>query len=148
MFEKFLIFLPQLLSISSMLAFPSSFDDNEKVFFQPPGYVFGIVWTILYMLIGIYLYKLVIGRKTNKYFKFMIVVLIINLLFNLSWTPVVNYYKQYISGIFMIAVMIMTTFLLITIDNNEMTRVLLVPYLSWLFMALLLNIELSRIYKK
>lgn len=146
--EKILIFVPQILSILSMLIFPNDFDDNEKVFFQPPGYVFGIVWTFLYFLIGLYWYKLVNQRSTNKYFKFMLITFMANLLLNLSWTPVVNYYKKYTLGIFMIALMIMTTFLLITIDKNELNRVLLIPYLTWLFVALLLNIELSRIYKK
>ncbi len=131
-----------------MIIFPNNFDDNKKVFFQPPGYVFGIVWTFLYFLIGLYIYKLVKERSTNRYFKFMLIIFMINLLLNLSWTPVVNYYKRYTLGIFMIAIMIMTTFLLITIDKNELSRVLLIPYLSWLFVALLLNIELSRIYKK
>tara|TARA_Y100000389_G_C17069540_1_gene321309 strand:- start:123 stop:572 length:450 start_codon:yes stop_codon:yes gene_type:complete len=146
--EKLLIFVPQILSILTMIIFPNNFDDNKKVFFQPPGYVFGIVWTFLYFLIGLYIYKLVKERSTNRYFKFMLIIFMINLLLNLSWTPVVNYYKRYTLGIFMIAIMIMTTFLLITIDKNELSRVLLIPYLSWLFVALLLNIELSRIYKK
>ena len=101
--EKILIFVPQILSILSMLIFPNDFDDNEKVFFQPPGYVFGIVWTFLYFLIGLYWYKLVNQRSTNKYFKFMLITFMANLLLNLSWTPVVNYYKKYTLGIFMIA---------------------------------------------
>lgn len=146
--EKTLIFAPQILSVLTMLIFPNNFNDNKKVFFQPPGYVFGIVWTFLYFLIGLYWYKLVNQRSTNKYFKFMLVTFMINLLLNLSWTPMVNYYKKYTLGIFMIAIMILTTFLLITIDKNELNRVLLIPYLTWLFVALLLNIELSRMYKK
>ena len=146
--ETILIFAPQILSILTMLIFPNDFDNNKRVFFQPPGYVFGIVWTFLYFLIGLYLYKLVNQRSTNKYFKFMLITFMINLLLNLSWTPIVNYYKKYTLGIFVIALMIMTTFLLIAIDKNELNRVLLIPYLTWLFVALLLNIELSRIYKK
>lgn len=148
MLEKILIFAPQILSILTMLFFPNDFNDNERVFFQPPGYVFGIVWTFLYFLIGIYLYKLVKERSTNQYFEFMLITFIINLLLNLSWTPIVNYYKRYTLGIFIIVLMIMTTFLLITIDKKELNRLLLIPYLTWLFVALLLNIELSRMYKK
>ena len=69
---------------------------------------------------------------------------IMNVILNLIWTPVVNVRKKYKLGIFIIALMIYTLLTLIAIDNKRLNRVLLIPYVSWLFVALLLNIELSR----
>lgn len=74
----------------------------------------------------------------------MLTLFIINLLFNLTWTPIVNIHKKYKMGIFLIALMIFTLFMLISIDNKPVNRSLLIPYLSWLFLALLLNVELAR----
>jgi len=143
--EYAVILVPQLLSLLFQYAFPSNFKDNKKIFFQPPGYVFGIVWTIIYLLLGVYLYLLIQQRKTNKYFTFMLSVYIINLLLNLTWTPVVNIHKQYKLGIFIIALMIFTVLTLIAIDDKRLNRTLLIPYVSWLFLALLLNVELTRV---
>jgi len=140
----FLILIPQIASFIIQSLFPSDFSKNKKVFFQPPGFVFGIVWTLIYFLLGVYLYLLIQQKEKNKHFKFMMLVFILNMVLNLSWTPIVNNYKKYKTGIFMIALMIFTLFLLIAIDNKPINRTLLVPYLSWLFVALLLNIELAR----
>jgi translocator protein len=139
-----LILVPQLLSLLMQLLFPSDFSTNKKVFFQPPGYVFGIVWTLIYIMLGFYLYLLVQQRKSNQYFTYMLTLFVINLLFNLSWTPIVNIHKKFKLGILLIALMIFTLFLLISIDNKPVNRSLLIPYLSWLFLALLLNVELAR----
>ena len=139
-----LILVPQLLSLLMQLLFPSYFSTNKKVFFQPPGYVFGIVWTLIYIMLGFYLYLLVQQRKSNQYFTYMLTLFVINLLFNLSWTPIVNIHKKFKLGILLIALMIFTLFLLISIDNKPVNRSLLIPYLSWLFLALLLNVELAR----
>lgn len=143
--EYAIILVPQLLSLLFQYVFPSNFKDNKKIFFQPPGYVFGIVWTIIYLLLGVYLYLLIQQRKTNKYFTFMLSVYIINLLLNLSWTPVVNVQKKYKLGIFIIALMIFTVLTLIAIDDKRLNRTLLIPYVSWLLLALLLNVELTRV---
>jgi tryptophan-rich sensory protein len=118
------------------------------VFFQPPGYVFAFNWTIIYILLGVYLYTLVSTRNTNPHFAFMLTVYIINISLNMAWTPMVNTYKNYNGGIFTIGLMIFTLFLLITIDSNTVLRTMLVPYLSWLLVALLLNVELARLNKK
>lgn len=139
-----LIVVPQVLSLFIQFLFPSDFKNTKKVFFQPPGFVFGIVWTTIYILLGYYLHLLVKQRNNNQYFTYMLTLFIINLFLNLSWTPIVNNHKKYKIGIFMIALMIFTLFLLISIDSKPVNRSLLIPYLSWLFVALLLNVELAR----
>ena len=50
----FLIFPNILLSLPITLSGFSKFDPSDiKADWQPPGYVFGIVWPILYLLFGI-----------------------------------------------------------------------------------------------
>jgi tryptophan-rich sensory protein len=135
------------MSTLVQLIFPTNFDNNKTVFFQPPGYVFAINWTIIYTLLGVYLYKLFYNVNDSvTQFVFMLSLYVVNLTLNMMWTPIVNHYKKYKAGIFVIAGMILTALMMISIDTENVRRTLLIPYVSWLLVALLLNIELARMY--
>lgn len=136
-----LVIIPLALSSLTQLLFPSDFQQNKKVFFQPPGYVFGVVWTILYLMLGVYLY-----RMRNQPSLFIVLLFFTNLLLNLAWTPVVNIWRRYVIGVYMIASLLLTTFLMIVLEQDRMNKALLVPYATWLLFAMLLNIELARLY--
>lgn len=146
-YDAMMIALPTALSGLFQFIFPSDFQDNKTVFFQPPGYVFAINWTIIYLLLGVYLYMLVRDRKSNPLFAIMLTIYIVNMIHNMAWTPIVNTYKMYKLGIFVIALMILTVFTLITLDDDRVRRTLLVPYMTWLVVALMLNVELTRLYQ-
>ena len=137
-----IVLIPLLLSTLQQMVFPSNFQQNKKVFFQPPGYVFGVVWTILYLMLGLYAFRLL-----NSYDIFLFVMFVFNIVINLAWTPVVNNLRMFTTGIYMIATMITITLIMIVSENDKLNKALLIPYLSWLFFALLLNIELARLYK-
>lgn len=137
-----IVLIPLLLSMLQQMVFPSNFQQNKKVFFQPPGYVFGVVWTILYLMLGLYALRLL-----NSYDTFLFVMFVFNIVINLAWTPVVNNLRMFTTGIYMIATMITITLIMIVSENDKLNKALLIPYLSWLFFALLLNIELARLYK-
>jgi len=146
---KYLIVLiPLLLSTLQQMVFPSNFQKNKKVFFQPPGYVFGVVWTILYIMLGIYAFRLLNNNTIISFFDFILFILYsFNMVINLAWTPVVNNLRMFTTGIYMIATMITITLIMVVLENDKINKILLIPYMSWLFFALLLNIELARLYK-
>tara|TARA_Y100000389_G_scaffold202455_1_gene247794 strand:+ start:1065 stop:1517 length:453 start_codon:yes stop_codon:yes gene_type:complete len=135
-----LILFPLLLSRFVQWVYPADFDKQKKVFFQPPGYVFGVVWTVLYLMLGYYSH-----RNLNN--SVLLGIWAINIILNMLWTPVVNNLKMYQTGIYILVVMIMTVLMMIVMDNNTANKTLLIPYLTWLMFALLLNIELARLYK-
>lgn len=112
---------------------------NNDIHFQPPGYVFAIVWTTLYLLLGLYLNS-VLKEQDNT----LLTLYIINLAVNLAWMPVVNKYKKLTLGIFMIAAMFCVTMIMSALDPNKYRRAMLAPYLTWLIVAMLLNVELAR----
>lgn len=145
MYNKLLILLPFFLSTIVQWIIPSDFSQNKKVFFQPPGYMFGIVWTVLYLMLGVYLHN-ILTRDNYKFKNTLLVLFCINLTINLLWTPVVNNLRWYKTGIYMIAILLCLTFLKLIMDEKRLNKVLLVPYFSWLSFALLLNIELARLY--
>lgn len=107
---------------------------------RPPSYVFGIVWTALYLLLGGVLY-----RTTAPY---LLVLWVLNMLINLSWTYLVFVRKEVVGGIYSIVAMMGVTVAMALLTDDKWSRAMLVPYLTWLIVALILNVEMARGTKK
>jgi tryptophan-rich sensory protein len=116
----------------------------DRVPWQPPDYVFGIVWPILYVL-----YALISYLQWNEIESRNI--LILGILMNLAWVPLftVNVKIALILLTAMIVVGIKTIFVLNGSDRRNgnkgiMRRALLFsPYLLWLCFAWTLNAYLA-----
>lgn len=113
-----------------------------RTILQPPSYVFAYVWTTIYVLYGIYLYFILTYKET--YLNWIVFLWGVNFVLNLSWTPCVFRYRKYQIGVYIIICMIFTLLAMIVSTTNIISKNLLIPYLSWLFLALMLNIELVR----
>lgn len=139
-----LMLVPIMLSFVSQALYwkPDIFSKSPKLFFEPPSYVFGIVWTTIYILLGVYLFR--IYTKKEKYFNYLIFVFCINLLLNYIWTPIVMIQMKKKLGIFIIVGMMGTLLSLLVSTTDVISKNLLLPYMTWLIVALLLNIELLR----
>ena len=98
-----------------------------------PGIIFPIIWSILYLLMGIsyFLY-----RRQNQASK-PIILYYLQLGLNLSWTFIFFVFKFRFLAIFWIVLLIINVFLLI---KKNKVFYLLIPYLIWLLFALYLNI--------
>jgi tryptophan-rich sensory protein len=138
-----LFLVPLVLSALTQTVFPTHPTKKfTTLHFQPPGYVFGIVWTLLYLLLGVYMSLL------NPQERLLRALFIANMVLNLAWMPVVTKYDQVQTGIFMIAAMLAITGFMLIHDSDKARRSLLVPYMTWLLVAILLNVELSRTLNK
>lgn len=103
----------------------------------PPGYIFPIVWTILYIFIGISLARTVIINDNTKK---IISLFIINLLLNVSWCYTFFYKKNPKLALIHIALILISAFAIIYITSDRITKYLLTPYVIWLCFAMILNI--------
>jgi len=136
------------LFVSNLINFvfisPSNkYNDIPKVSFQPPGYVFGIVWTSIYILFGSFVYNLLVNRP--RFFYPLLCVTFVNFVVNMTWTPMVFVRKNHIYGLYSIFFMIFTLLsMMIMLENNVTSKLLLLPYLCWLFVALCLQLEVIR----
>lgn len=122
-------------------AIPTWYATLEKPFFSPPNWLFGPVWTVLYLMMGVSLYLIAQhGWKKPKvrtalsYFGLQ---LVLNLLWSISFfglrSPVLG----------LINIVLLWLAILLTIKKfNPLSKTasyMLVPYLAWVSFATLLN---------
>ncbi|GHP14577.1 tryptophan-rich sensory protein [Lentilactobacillus fungorum] len=102
--------------------------------FSPPGVVFGIVWPILYVLIGISGYAIWNSRKAHPELLWLFLT---QLFLNFIWTIVFFSGSLLITGLIIIVIMdIIVSMLMIKVHPvNPVAAWLLVPYLLWLAFA-------------
>lgn len=112
----------------------------EKPVFNPPNYLFGPVWTILYILMGISLY-LIMQSPKNEIRKKAITIFIIQLVLNFCWSFL--FFKFNLLGISfaeIILIWISILFMIITFYKIDKKAALLqIPYLLWVSFASVLN---------
>lgn len=116
----------------------------EKPFFNPPNWLFGPVWTILYALIGASLYLLwVHTAKASKHRAY--VFFGIQLALNAAWSIVFFGLHQLWLGVVVIVALVFAVIL--TIEQcwkiSRPAAYLLGPYLAWISFATCLNIGIA-----
>lgn len=128
-------------SIFTVSAIPTWYAHLNKPFFSPPNWIFGPVWTTLYVLMGISLYLIWIrGFKTKKV-RDAIVLFIIQLILNAIWSPVFFGYKNLLLAFVIIIAMIfyVVKTILAFSKIDKKASYLLYPYLAWISFASILN---------
>ena len=115
----------------------------NKPFFNPPNYLFGPVWTTLYILMGVSLY-LILQTPKNELRKKAITVFVIQLFLNFWWSFI--FFKFHYLGIALIEIITMWIYILIMIiyfhKIHKTAAYLQIPYLMWVSFATLLNASL------
>lgn len=113
----------------------------NKPSWNPPNWIFGPVWTTLYVLMGIALYLVwktpnSIGNKTIAVSLF-----IIQLGLNFLWSVI--FFSLHQPGWAFVEIILLWIFILLTIFSfspiNKISAWLLVPYICWVSFAMILN---------
>ena len=106
---------------------------------SPPSYLFPIVWSILYLLIGISYY---IYRKNNNDDPLTIRLYYIQLILNYLWSIIFFTLKlRTLAVIWIIILAITIIYLMIRFYKEERTSFyLFIPYILWVLFATYLNI--------
>ncbi len=113
--------------------------NDYKILIQPPlapsGWVFPVVWTILYILMGISTY--VVSKKEKVSFIYYI-----NLFFNALWSII--FFTLKLRGLAIIWLIILIIIVIWMIRDfykvDKVVGILQIPYLLWCLFALYLNI--------
>lgn len=112
----------------------------EKPSFNPPNWVFGPVWTVLYIMMGAALY-LVMTAKSKLSKKPALYVFIGQLVLNLGWSIIFFGLHMPLLGLIEIVLLIIAVlYTIVTFAPHSKTAAwLLAPYVAWLLFATSLN---------
>ena len=111
-----------------------------KPSFNPPSWIFGPVWTLLYLLMGIALYLVWIKKSDKKAFIAFGVQMFLNALWSVLFFGLQKPLLAFIEIIFLWAAILFTTFYFYRI--NKISAYLLIPYILWVSFAAVLNFYL------
>ena len=105
--------------------------------YNPPSWVFGPVWTTLYVFMSLAIWKV----WTKFYETKILIIYFIHILFNASWSVVFfGFHEILLSLINLIIILAMVIYLTIIFKSrNNLSFLLMVPYLLWSSYALFLN---------
>lgn len=148
-----LVTVPAIVLLGSAMGYLSNsgfandwYSPLEKPSFQPPGWAFGVTWTILYTLMGIAL-AMVLAAPASTPRRRGLTLFVIQLVLNYSWSPVF-FGAGAIDWAFLV-IMAMNVLVTMTIISfwrvKPLAGALLLPYLAWLCLATGLNWETGRL---
>ena len=137
--SKFSVFIFVILALivgglaSSNTADDIWYQDLIKCPLNPPGYVFGIVWPILYLLMSISAFRTF--NETKNLF-------LIQLLFNAIWSWLFFAFQMPFIALLNIWLLIYLNIKLNLkmFNQDKLSGFLFIPYILWLFFASYLNL--------
>lgn len=139
------IFLPLFLGFLSSQLISSNvvlYDTLILPPFSPPAFLFPIVWTILYILMGISSYLIFVSDHPMK--KSGLILYGIQLFLNFIWSHIFFHLQMY--GLaFLILVLLFIVVLLMTkhfFNISPIAGLLQIPYILWLVIAGYLNLTI------
>lgn len=122
------------------------FESLVKPSFAPPPSIFGPVWTILYLLMGISLYRVL---QSEDDIKMALVFFSIQLFLNFIWSPI--FFVLEMRLLAFIVILILLFFILLTAFSfyniDKLSGVLFIPYILWVSFATILNFSLYYLNK-
>ena len=105
--------------------------------FNPPSWVFGPVWTTLYVMMSVAIWKIWINSFDLKLLKFYL----IHLFFNGTWSIIFFGFHQI--GLALINLVVIVIFIILLMKRyfirDKVSFYLMVPYFLWSSYALILN---------
>ena len=137
--------IPQAVGITAALftetGESSWFQGLEKPSWNPPGWLFGPVWTTLYILMGIALYLVWKSDAPARLKRPAITFWAVQMALNFLWSFL--FFDMHLMDIAFYEIVVLWIFILLTIFAfariSKTAAWLLVPYISWVSFAAMLN---------
>ncbi|HIJ71712.1 MAG TPA: tryptophan-rich sensory protein [Planctomycetes bacterium] len=117
------------------------YDSLKKPVFTPPGWLFGPVWTLLYLMMGIAAFLVWQKGLTKSRVRIALAFFIVQLAFNAAWSVI--FFGFHSAGWALFDIVFLWLAILATIVSfwgvNKFAAVLLLPYIGWVSFAAILN---------
>ncbi len=105
--------------------------------FNPPSWVFGPVWTTLYIMMSVAIWKIWINSFNLNILKLYF----IHLFFNATWS--ISFFGFHQIGLALINLIVILIFIILLMKNyfsmDKVSFYLMIPYFMWSSYALILN---------
>ncbi len=114
--------------------------------FTPPGWVFGAVWPVLYLLIGL-AFSVVLNARGARGRGLAITLFVVQLLCNLAWSPLFFAAHEVTLAAYL-AIMILVLAAITTVlfwRVRSSAGLLMLPYLAWLVFAAVLSFQIQQL---
>lgn len=118
-----------------------TFNSEYKPFFQPPGWVIGPIWAVLYTTLAISIFLAITNRDKidNKMLVFGF--FFIQMALNLMWPDVFNSARYLLSLVMIILMTLFSILYAVFIYNSVPVASKLVwPYIAWIAFASMINV--------
>lgn len=110
--------------------------------FNPPNAVFGLVWTMLYLLMGISLY--IVTNVTSQHKKVALILFFIQLVLNFFWSII--FFNRHAIGLAAIEIILLWFCIILMIFHiykiSRWAALMNLPYLLWVSFATILNVSI------
>ena len=120
---------------------PTWYATLAKPLFAPPNWIFGPVWTLLYLLMGVSFYLIWRQDEKKKKVKTARNYFLVQLALNFIWSPIFFGLRAPLLGF--IVIVAMWVLIVMTMKKfyplSKWAAYLLVPYLLWVSFATILN---------
>lgn len=126
--------------VSPGIASSEWYDALNKPTWNPPGWLFGPVWTILYTMMGVAAW-LIWKEFGFKNARFVLIVFLIQLFLNGLWSQLFFGMQElgwaFVEIIILLSAIIFTAYLFF--QKNRISGWLMIPYIAWVSFATVLN---------
>lgn len=113
----------------------------QKPAFNPPNWVFGPIWTTLYILMGISAYMVWVKGWDKKEVSIALWVFSLQLVLNTLWSIIFfgakELFSAFVEIVFLWLAIVATIFMFSRVSRNA--ALVMVPYLLWVSFAAFLN---------
>jgi translocator protein len=128
--------------VSSLLAPTRSswYDALKKPAWNPPGWLFGPVWSLLYLTMGVASY-LVFRQRASPQRTLALAIFYTQLIINLAWSPI--FFGMRKPAVAFAVILVLWLLIVATVITfykvQKVAALLLLPYLAWVTFATVLN---------
>jgi tryptophan-rich sensory protein len=133
--------LGSIAGIYTAEAIPEWYASLNKPSFNPPNWVFGPVWTSLYLLMGISLF-MIWKQNASKERNLAVFIFLLQQLLNFGWSFIFFYFNRI--GLALLEIMLLWISIIVMMVSfykiKPLAAYLNIPYLLWVSFAAILNL--------
>lgn len=117
------------------------FEVVKKPSLSPPGWLFPVVWTVLYILMGVASYLVYTSRAPQRHRRSALAFYAVQLLFNFAWSIIFFNLEAYLFAfVWLCALWLLILITMLLFFRADRTAgLLMLPYLLWVSFAGYLN---------